>query len=363
MRINLTQGITSRRSFIKTCVSTTVLTVAGSKLLTACTSEPVNSEASEASEAIESSPSVPATPDKVTFVTSWFAQAEHGGYYQAVATGIYEKYGLDVTVQMGGPQVNNTQLLMGGLADFIMGTDSLVTLTAVQENIPKIAVAAIFQKSPRVIVAHPEVKSLEELRGQPVYVAGTADVTFWPFLKAQYGFDDSQKRPYNFSIAPFLQDKNSAQQAFLSSEPFSIEKEGGFMPSIFLLADMGYNPYGSVIETKRELVESNPDLVQRFVNATIEGYASYLENPAPANELIKKDNPKMTDEQLAFGVEKMKEYGLIVSGDSEAMGIGAMTDARWEEFFTQMVEYGILDAQTDYKQAYTLQFVNQKVGV
>jgi NitT/TauT family transport system substrate-binding protein len=297
--------------------------------------------------------------DKVTYGTNWFAQAEHGGFYQAVATGIYQQYGLDVTIQMGGPQVNGTQLLMGNAVDFFMGTGS-DAIKAVEEGIPKVTVAAIFQKDPQILIAHPNVgvDSLEDLKGKPIYVASLANTTFWPFLKEKYSFTDEQKRPYNFNIAPFLADKNVAQQGYVSSEPLKVAQEGGFEPVVFLLADYGYTPYATTIETRRELVEKNPDLVKRFVDASIKGWQSYLENPAPGDRLIKKDNPEVTDEQLAYSIQKMKEYGIVVSGDAQKQGIGTMTEGRWQSFFNEFVKAGVFKAETDYKQAFTLQFVS-----
>jgi NitT/TauT family transport system substrate-binding protein len=297
--------------------------------------------------------------DKITYGTNWYAQAEHGGFYQAVATGIYKKYGLDVTIQMGGPQVNGTQLLMGNAIDFFMGTGS-DAIKAVEEGIPKVTVAAIFQKDPQILIAHPNVgvDSIEDLKAKPIYVAALANTTFWPFLKQKYGFSDEQKRPYNFNIAPFLADKNAAQQGYVSSEPLKVQKEGGFEPVVFLLADSGYTPYTTTIETRRELVEKNPDLIKRFVEASIKGWYSYLENPASGNQLIKKDNPEITDEQLAYSLKKMKEYGIIVSGDAEKNGIGTMSDARWKSFFDEFVKAGVFKPGTDYKQAFTLQFLS-----
>ena len=298
----------------------------------------------------------------VRFGTNWYAQAEHGGFYQAVATGIYQDYGLDVTIQMGGPQVNGAQLLMGNAVDFFMGYTS-AAIKAVEEGIPKITVAAIFQKDPQILIAHPDqgIASLADLKGRPIFISQSANVTFWPFLAAKYGFTEDMKRNYNFNAAPFLADSNSAQQGYLSSEPRIIKEEGGFDPIVLLMADSGYNPYSTTIETKRALVESDPDLVQRFVDASIKGWYSYFEDPTPANELIKQDNPEMTDEQLAYGIEKMQEYGIIISGEAETQGIGAMTDARWQSFFDNMVEAGIFKADTDYTQAYTLEFVNKGV--
>ncbi|MEH2324307.1 MAG: ABC transporter substrate-binding protein [Nostoc sp.] len=302
--------------------------------------------------------------DKVTFGTNWIAEAEHGGFYQAIATGIYKDYGLDVTIKMGGPQVpSGTQLLMGGAVDFFMGY-GIDAVNAIAQGIPKITVAAIFQKDPQCLIAHPNpaIKTLTDLKGKPIYVSASANITYWPVLKAKYGFTDDQKRPYNFNPAPFLTDKNSVQQGYITSEPFAIEKQGGFKPVVFLLADYGYQTYATTIETKKELVEKNPDLVQRFVDASIKGWYSYLKNPQPGNQLIKKENPEMTDEQINYGIQKLKEYGIIVSGTAEKQGIGAMSEERWKSFFESMVNVGIYKANVNYKDAFTLQFVNKGVA-
>ncbi|NEN96148.1 MAG: ABC transporter substrate-binding protein [Moorea sp. SIO3I7] len=300
--------------------------------------------------------------DQIKFALGWKAEAEYGGFYQAVATGIYQNYDLDVIIQPTGPQSNPTQLLLGGVVDLSMG-QAVDAIRAVQQGIPKITVASIFQKEIRILLAHPGVgnDSLAQLKGKPIFMAPGAITTYWPLLKAKYGFTDDQKRPYNFNVSPFLVDKNSAQQGILTSEPYIIEKEGGFKPNILSLAEAGYNPYTFTIETTKKLVETNPDMVQRFVDASIKGWYSYLENPEPANELIKKDNPEMKDDLIAYGLDKLKDYGIIISGDAEKLGIGAMTDERWESLFNELVTVGVLDAKTDYKQAYTLEFVNKGV--
>ncbi|MEM8809546.1 MAG: ABC transporter substrate-binding protein, partial [Cyanobacteria bacterium P01_G01_bin.38] len=268
----------------------------GTGVLAACAGQTTAPEETADTSDVEISESA-ATGEltKVAYGTNWYAQAEHGGFYQAVATGIYADHGLDVTIQMGGPQVNGTQLLMGGAVDFFMGYTA-DAINAVVEDIPKITVAAMFQKDPQVIVAHPDqgIADLADLKGKPIFISKAANVTYWPFLAAKYGFSEEMKRNYNFNPGPFLQDKNSAQQGYLSSEPLSISKEGGFEPTVFLLADYGYDPYSTTIETRKELVEQDPDLVQRFVDASIKGWYSYFENPEPGNELIKEANPEMT---------------------------------------------------------------------
>ncbi len=298
--------------------------------------------------------------DKVTFGTSWYAQAEHGGFYQAKATGIYEEYGLDVTITMGGPQVNGLQLLVAGRRDFSMGYP-VGNINAVSEGLPVVTVGAPFQSDPQVLLAHPHIESLEEIveNEMPVYIASSSHTTFWPWLKAEYGFTDAQARPYTFSVAPFLNDERVVQQGYLSSEPFAMQR-GGVTPSIFLFADYGYPPYAQTIETRREMVENNPDLVRRFVQASMEGWVSYFENPEPGNALIKEANPEMTDEQIAFGIEKMLEYGLVTGGDAETHGIGYMNDERWQATFDFMAEAGLVPADLDFKQAYTLEFLPEE---
>lgn len=352
-----TWNMVSRRRFVKYGAI-----ALGTGLLTACNqgSQSNSGSAEDSTPGAETNAASSDSLDAVTYGTNWYAQAEHGGFYQAVATGIYEDYGLDVTIAMGGPQVNGTQLLMGGAIDFFMGY-SADAIRAVQENIPKVTVAAIFQKDPQILIAHPNtgVESLEDLKGRPIYVSSASSTTYWPFLTAKYGFTDDQRRPYNFNPGPFLADQQAAQQGYLSSEPRQIQQEGGFDPVVFLLADYGYTSYATTIETRQELVDSNPDLVQRFVDASIAGWYSYFENPEPGNALIKQDNPEMADEQLAYGLEKMQEYGIVGSGDAEEMAIGAMTEERWKAFFDTMAGAGVFSPGTDYTQAFTLEFVNQ----
>jgi NitT/TauT family transport system substrate-binding protein len=306
-----------------------------------------------------------AQAESITFGTDWKAEAEHGGYYQAIAAGIYKKYGLDVTLRQGGPQVNHAQLLAAGALDFSLSPNSFGPLNFAQQNIPMLAVAALFQKDPSVLIAHPGQgnDSLAALKGKPIMISGDTRTGSWLFLKQKFGYADDQIRPYNFSVAPFLADKKAIQQGYLSSEPYTIEKEGE-KPVVMLIADSGYASYGSVIECSTKLAQDKPDLVQRFVNASIEGWYSYLYgDPAPGNALIKKDNPEMTDALIAYGVGKIKEYGIVDSGDSKAMGIGAMTDARWKEFYDTMAAAGLYPAGMDYKKAYTLQFIDKKVGM
>jgi NitT/TauT family transport system substrate-binding protein len=295
--------------------------------------------------------------DKVVFVTNWYAEAEHGGFYQALAQGIYRRYGLDVTVRMGGPQVNVYQLLLAGQADFAMGYD-IATLKAVEQNLPLVTVAATFQADPAVMIAHPDVKRLADLKTRTLLIGQASETTFWPWLKAKYGFTEAQKRPYSFSVQQFLADKNVAQQGYATSEPYSIRK-GGVRPHVFLLAADGYPPYAETIVTLAKTVRDKPDVIRRFVEASALGWKSYLADPAPGDALIKRDNPQIEDDLLAFGVARMKDYGLVTGGDAATRGILTMTDARWKKTFDFMAGAGLIAPDVDYRKAYTLEFVRQ----
>jgi NitT/TauT family transport system substrate-binding protein len=265
----------------------------------------------------------------------------------------------------GGPNVNNRILLPVGKLDFFMSANTLQSFDAVEHNIPTVTVAASFQKDPQVLIAHPRMaQKLEDLRKLTLFISKEGMVSYFQWLKADYRFDENKVRPYNFTAQPFLADENSAMQGYVTSEPFAIEMQGGFKPKVFLLADQGFNSYSTLIETRRDLVAKQPDLVQRFVDASAIGWYHYIYGDSrPGNDLIKKQNPEMTDALLSYSIAKMKEYGIVDSGDSIKRGIGAMTAARMKSFFDKMVRAGVVKSGLDYKRGYTLQFVNKGVGV
>jgi len=312
------------------------------------------------------SPADAQTLDKVTFGTNWVAEGEHGGFYQALADGTYRKHGLDVTILPGGPNANNRMLLVVGKIDFFMSANTLQGFDAVERDVPTVEVAAMFQKDPQVLLAHPDrgIDKFTDLKNLTLFVSSEGVATYYQWLKADFGFKDDKVKPYTFNPQPFLVDKASAMQGYVTSEPFAIEKEGKFKPKIFLLADEGFSAYSTLIETRRDLIAKKPDVVQRFVNASIIGWYNYLYGDnTPANALIKSQNPEMTDELLAYSVAKMKEYGIVDSGDTATLGIGAMTDGRMKDFFDKMVRAGVVKAGLDYRKSYTLQFVDKKVGL
>jgi NitT/TauT family transport system substrate-binding protein len=311
------------------------------------------------------SPQEPALT-RINFATDWKAQAEHGGFYQALATGLYRSRGLDVHIVQGGPGVNIPQLLAGGAADFGMGSNGFIPLNMVREGVAIRSVMAVFQKDPQVLLAHPrpDVKSLADMKGKPIMVSDASTTAFWPWLKAKYGFQDSQIRKYTFNITPFLVDDKAIQEGYLSSEPYTAEKQGKFKPSVFLLADNGYPGYANMVLAPQKWIDAKPAIVQAFVDATIVGWADYLYgDPAPANALIRKDNPEMEEDVIQQAIEKMKSYGIVVSGDATTLGIGSMTPERGDAFFTAMSSEGLYDKKLDYMKAYDTRFVNKKLAI
>jgi NitT/TauT family transport system substrate-binding protein len=293
--------------------------------------------------------------DKVTFLTSWFAQAEHGGFYQAKATGLYEKAGLDVTIKMGGPQVNALQLLLAGETDIMMGYDIQV-LKALEQNIPITTIAASFQFDLQGMMTHENVSGLNDMKGKTILIAASSRMTFWPWLKAKYGLSDDQLKPYTFNLQPFAADDNTVQQGYVSSEPYAASQMG-LKQKFYLFAEQGYPPYGTTMVVTRAFIEKNPDVAARFVKASLEGWRDYLKSPAPANALIKADNPKMRDDQIDYALETLKRIKAVDGGDAAIMGIGVMTEARWKQTYDFLVAGGLLKPDVEWKSAFTDRFV------
>ena len=296
----------------------------------------------------------------IRFATDWRAQAEQGGFYQAVATGEYAKRGLDVQIVQGGPGVNVPQLLASGAVEAGMGSNSFIVMNLAKEKIPVKAVAAMMQKDPQVLIAHPDqgLEKIADLKGRPILLSDASVTAFWVWLKSKYGFTDDQVRKYTFNAAPFLADKRVVQQGYVTSEPYTIEKQAGLKPKVFLLADEGYPGYATMVLVPDSLIAKNPAAVKAFVEGSAAGWKSYLYgDAAPGDALIRKDNPEMTQDVLDQAREKLKSYGIVDSGDAQAGGIGVMTDARWAEFFNVASSQGVYPKDMDYKSAYTLQFV------
>jgi len=306
------------------------------------------------------------TLEKVSFQTDWRAQAEHGGYYQAIAAGLYAKAGIECDLRQGGPSLNIGQLLLNGRVDMIM-SNSFEAFTYVREGAPFFTIAAIFQKDPQVLIGHPGsgFDGFEKLKGRTLLIGNGGRVTYWPYLKKKYGLRDEQLRPYTFNMAPFLADKNAVQQGFLSSEPYSIAQALGRPPEVLLIADAGFSAYQTTIAISRKMSVEKKELVQRFVDATLEGWAQYLEGgpaTAAANDLIKKHNPDQTDDRIAYALKVLNERGIVMSGDALKDGIGAMSAARWKGFYDQMADVDVLPRGLDVARAFTLDFVNKGIG-
>ena len=300
---------------------------------------------------------------RIRFATDWHAQAEQGGFYEALANGEYKKRGLDVSLIQGGPAVNVPQLLASGAVEMGLGSNSFIVLNLAQEGAPVKAVAAFMQKDPQVLMAHPGqgVRSFADMKGRPILISDGAITSFWPWLRAKFQFSDAQIRKYTHSNATFLADPQAIQEGYLTSEPYTIEKESHVKPAVFLLADAGYPGYAAMALATDHLIQTNPAAVKAFVEASAMGWKAYLYgDPKPADTLIVRDNPDMTEDVLDQARAKMREKGLVDGGDAKTEGIGAMTDARWSQVFGFAAGAGVYPRSMNYKAAYTLQFLGPK---
>src|SRR6266853_1139566 len=309
----------------------------------------------------------PAKADHIVFATNWKAQAAHGGFYQARADGTYARFGLDVTIRQGGPQVNNRPLLPAGRIDFLMTGNLLHAFDNQKNGVPTVEVAAIFQKDPQALIAHPGqgYERFEHLKDAAVvFVAKDAQFTWWQWLTVTQGFRDQQLRPYNFNLGPFLANPRALQQGYSIAEPIYVRRQGGFDPVVHLLADHGFDTYSTLIEARAETVRNRPDLVQRFVDASILGWYRYLYGDrGSANAAMLRDNPEMGEAELEASVALMRSQGIVDSADALRLGIGAMDPARVRHFFQSMVTAGLYRAgEMDPTQAASMQFVNKGLG-
>jgi NitT/TauT family transport system substrate-binding protein len=295
--------------------------------------------------------------EQFTYMTNWYAQAEHGGFYQAVATGIYKKLGLDVTVKMGGPQVNIMQIMAAGQTECVMGSSDLQMMQVRESGVPVVTVAAIFQKDPQVLIAHEDVKSFEQMKGKTILIAQSANRGYWPWVKAKFGLSDEQTRPYTFNIQPFVADKNVVQQGYLTSEPYAIQK-AGVKANTLMFSDYGYPAYATTISCMDKTVKERAKAVAAFVRGSAEGWKSYLADPAPGNALIKQANPNMTDDQLAYSVAKLKETGMVTGGDAAKLGVAVMTETRLKASLDFLASAKLLDpSKVDLATAFPTTFV------
>ena len=304
-------------------------------------------------------------PDTISFLTNWRAEAEHGGFYQAIASGLYRKHGIACDLRMGGPQQNPAQLLVAGRVDAIMSA-GIQALNYARDGLPFLSVASVMQRDPQGLMVHAEsgVDSLQAMKGRPILVGAGGRVTYWPWLRSAFGFTDEQLRPYTFNMAPFLADRNAIQQCFVTAEPFAVKK-AGMEPRVLLFADNGFPNYQTTIDTSAKFAAEKGDVLQRFLDATMEGWALYMKGDerAAADALIRRDNADMEQADIDYAWGAMKDNGIIVSGDALTLGLGAMTDERWHRPGRQHGAGRVMPAGFDVSKAYTLRFTNRKVGI
>ncbi|WP_051318511.1 ABC transporter substrate-binding protein [Cohnella thermotolerans] len=326
---------------------------------------PSSSESSGASASPSASPSGSASGSpssssetkltKVTQVTNWFAEPEHGGQYAALAKGFYKDAGLDMTIQSGGPGVSSTQIVASGQAEFGMGQADEILL-ARQNGIPLVAIAATFQKNPQGIMFHKgKFKDLSELNGHKVYIASGA--SYWEYLKKAYKLDKVEELKYTGSLANFVADPDSATQIYVTSEPFTMEQEG-VDTEYFLNYDLGYKQYGNVLYTTEDYLKKHPDIVKAYVEASVKGWDYYKDNSEEINKVMQEKNPDLKLEAMAFGAKAQEP--LVYGGDAETHGVGYMSKDIWEGLQKQLVDIGLLKKVEPVDDVFTNEFLPAK---
>jgi NitT/TauT family transport system substrate-binding protein len=300
---------------------------------------------------------LPAHAERIVFAMDWKAQPEQGGFFQALAAGLYKQRGLDVEIRSGGPGLDNQQLMAAGAVDMALGSNSFFALNLVKAGAPVVAVMASLQKDPQVLMAHPDdpAQSLADLKGRPILLSDSSINTMFVWLKSSFGFSDRQIRKYTGNPAPFIVDRRGIQQGYVSSEPFQIRRVAGWTPKVWLLADHGYQGYAAMVLVRRDWIETKHDVVQAFVDATIEGWRQYIAaDRTPGDALIQQRNPDISDELIAFAKQQMRERHIVETPDAP---IGSMTEARWHALFDVAVSQGVYASDLDWKRAFTLEFL------
>jgi len=299
--------------------------------------------------------------NKMIFATNWVAQPEHGGFYQALVDDEYSKCGLNVEIIQGGPNSNNRAKLITKKIDLYMGGNLIQLINARSENIPIKMVASFFQKDPQIIISHPDgnLKNWESIKdADPIFISDLGLVTFYKWMEKEYGFKSSKRRPYLFNPSPFLANVNSAQQGYLTSEPYVIKRELGIEPNIFLLAEHGFDTYATTIEVLDETITNRQEDIQCFIDASEIGWRNYLYgDSSKANELIKKENPDMTDEKINYSISKLKQYGIVDSGDTLKNRIGYFSPKRIQAFYKKMLEYDVVKELDNIDDIFTQKFI------
>jgi NitT/TauT family transport system substrate-binding protein len=305
-----------------------------------------------------------AAQERMTFVTSWRAQAEQGGYYNALEKGFFRECGINLVIRQGGPAIDPVQLLVGGAVDFALSSVSEATFHMQAAGFNARAVFAGFQRTPQILLAHPDsgIERFEDMRGRPIMIAGSARNAYWPFLRSRYGFTDSQIRNYTGQMAPFLADRNAIQQGLVTNEPFQAEQALGRPPRVFMISDSGYGTYGSVVIVPQATIDRRPELVQCFVTAAVRGWTDYMADPTTGFAAVARENPQNTPEIMRNAFENLRRHNLVETDETRAHSIGTMSDARWQSHYEALVREGIVPASVDWRRAYTLRFLNRAPG-
>jgi NitT/TauT family transport system substrate-binding protein len=289
----------------------------------------------------------------VSLQLDWYPQPEHGGFYTAQLLGYYKAEGLDVTL-VPLPQYGSVaQQVASGKADFGLGSsDQLLEWNS--NGLPLVAVAATMQHDPQAVMVHKNspIHDFKDLEGRTV--AAQTGATWLKYVISRYNLHQVREIPTTLSVANFLADPNYVQQIFVTSEPF-FAQQGGAEVRTLLISSSGYDPY-RVQFTTRDFALQNPDVVTKFVRASIRGWQEYLRNPGPTNAHLLTLNPALNPAQEAYTAQALHDGGFVDGGHPGGAEVGRMTAQRWQTSFDQLQSLGILHSSFDPAAAYALKF-------
>ncbi|UOQ48649.1 ABC transporter substrate-binding protein [Gracilibacillus caseinilyticus] len=291
--------------------------------------------------------------DSVKLILNWFTKAQHGGIYAAEEQGVFSENELDVSIQQGGSQVSPIQLVSSGTAEFgLAHADQLVT--ARNEGIELVAVAATMQGSPQALMFHKGkgVKDFNEMNGRKVFIQ--PGIVYWDYLQNNYELSEVEELAYSGQHSNFINDPDSVSQAFVTSEPFFLKQEG-IKTQTKLISDSGYDPYNIVLFVTKDYLEENKEIVQRMVTSFVKGWNYYKESPDEITEVIHNETEDLSLEALQFEQESQEEF--VFGSDAAEHGVGYMTEERWSTLIDQLYELELLDEKFDANDIFTTEFL------
>lgn len=289
------------------------------------------------------------------------AGALHGGFYQAIATGAYERRGLNVEILAGPSGADIPALLAASAVELAIGRDSFLPMRLIAERAPVKAVAAFLQKDPVVLMAHPgqELEDLTVLRGRRILMEPADQAGFWTWLRARFDLaaDQAQAGAPEDNLKAFRADPESVLIGRATDGASSLVAPAvGFAPLVLTPAEDGYPSYSSLVLAPNAFARDNAQALRDFIAASVEGWRDYVHGEgAKGDALIRRANPDLSQRRLDAARQTLRAEAMVDGGDAALYGLGTMTPERWQAFADQTQT--AYSAPPDWREAFTIQYL------